>query len=397
MRPVVLHLIDSFREGGSERQAVQLAKLLDQSGRYTVRVACLNRTGPLRAEFGDAFGEIRCYPLTSFYDHNAFRQLCRFVRYLRSETVDIVHSHDFYTNIFGMAAAAIARVSVRIASRRESSKRHTLKRWIERRAYGSAHRIVVNCDHVRRQLIRESVNPSKLVTVYNGLSLGRVDCDASPREEILRRLNLPQDGSLQFVSMTANLREVKDHKTFLRAASRVLSAKTNVVFVLAGEGPLRQPLLRFADDLGIARNTVFLGRSDRVADLLRISDVCVLTSLSEGFSNSILEYMAARRPVVATDVGGVREALEDGDAGYIVPPGDDEAVAAHIVSLLNDRKRAREMGARGRAVVEQNFSCEILLRRVEQLYDSLLDVEDLEESSEEQMTGEVSCGEIGLR
>jgi glycosyltransferase involved in cell wall biosynthesis len=106
--------------------------------------------------------------------------------------------------------------------------------------------------------------------------------------------------------------------------------------------------------------------------LLRASDVCVLSSKAEGFSNAILEYMAAARAVVVTDVGGAREAVVDGETGYVVPAGDDATMADRIVALLDDAERARGMGERGRRVVVEKFSCEAQLRRTVELYERLL-------------------------
>ena len=109
-----------------------------------------------------------------------------------------------------------------------------------------------------------------------------------------------------------------------------------------------------------------------VAELLAASDVCVLSSRAEGFSNAILEYMAAARPVVATDVGGAREAIVEGETGHLVPAGDDERLAARVSALLRDPARAREMGERGRERVAQQFSCAAQLARTEALYERLL-------------------------
>ena len=100
--------------------------------------------------------------------------------------------------------------------------------------------------------------------------------------------------------------------------------------------------------------------------------MCVLSSKAEGFSNSILEYMAAARPVVVTDVGGAREAVVDGETGYVVLPGDDEAMAERIISLLNHTVEARAMGDKARKRVEEKFSCQAQLEREESLYDRLL-------------------------
>ncbi|HEY0408258.1 MAG TPA: glycosyltransferase, partial [Pyrinomonadaceae bacterium] len=115
----------------------------------------------------------------------------------------------------------------------------------------------------------------------------------------------------------------------------------------------------------------FTGRCGRVAELLAVSDVCVLSSKAEGFSNSILEYMAAARPVVATDVGGAREAVIEGETGYLVPAGDAALMAKRIVSLLKDTERARAMGEHGRSTIERRFSCEAQLETTLNLYHTL--------------------------
>ena len=106
--------------------------------------------------------------------------------------------------------------------------------------------------------------------------------------------------------------------------------------------------------------------------MLSVSEICVLSSKAEGFSNSILEYMAAGRPVVATDVGGAAELIREGETGYLVPAGDDEMMAAGLISLLRDPNRSQMMGAEGRRIVEEQFSCEAQLARTEDLYERLL-------------------------
>lgn len=372
--PIVLHLIDSFNQGGSERQALQLARLLKQNGRFCVKLAVLSCEGVLRSEAEQLdVGPIPSFPLNCFYDVNAARQVCAFARHLRAERVDVIHTHDFYTNIFGMAAAALAGVPVRIASRREIEGRSALQRWGERIAYGAAHAVVANCEEVRRRLLHEGLAPEKPVTIHNGLDRARVaptpDLD---RSAALASFGLPVDGR-RFVTIVANLRwAIKDHPTFLRAARRVRAAVPDAAFVLAGEGPLQAPMQRLAAELGIDPDTFFLGRCDRLGDLLNVSEVCVLSSTSEGFSNSILEYMAAGKPVVATDVGGATEAILEGVTGYIVRPRDPESMAESIVRLLRNPDESRAMGERGRQRVLQEFSCEEQLRRTEQLYDHLL-------------------------
>lgn len=380
MRYNALQLIGSFHQGGSERQAVQLTRLLLESQQCDVHLATLDRSGVLLDDV-NKFGlkEIPEYRLNSFYDLHAGRQFWRFAQYLKKHEIDVVHTHDFYSNIFGMAGAALARVPVRIASRRESSARGATKRFVERGAYRAAHAVVANCEDVRQQLIREGVPAQKVRTIYNGLDPARVQVNQSDRREILAALQLPEGA--RFVTIVANMRAhvqhpepacLKDHPTFLRAAQRVHQKVPDTAFIVAGEGELKEATQELARSLGIADQTLFIGRCQDVGAVLSISDVCVLSSSSEGFSNAILEYMAAGRPVVSTDVGGAREAVVHGETGYLVSVGDDQALADHVTSLLLNPETARSMGEAGRLLVSEKFSSIKQLQNVEGLYNEFL-------------------------
>jgi len=373
--PNVLQLLDSFNQGGTEWQTVQLTRLLHESGKYRIFLASLNSEGPLRREVERlGYRDIPSFPLQNFYNFNAMKQLARLASLMRTNKIDLVHAHDFYTNIFGMAAATLARVPARIASRRETEGiRSPAKRWLERRAFNRASAIVANAEAIRKQLIAEGLPADKVVTIHNGLDIAHVTPPRDvQRDELLASFGLPN--SRRFVTIVANMRHVmKDQATFLRAARLTRDAVPDAAFILAGEGKQTESLRKLAAELNLSENAFFIGRCNRVADLLALSDVCVLSSKGvEGFSNSILEYMAASRPVVATDVGGAREAVMDGETGYIVKPEDFETLATRVISLLREPEKARMMGEEGRRRVQAHFSCEAQLKKVEDLYARLL-------------------------
>lgn len=374
MKHRVLHLIDSLYAAGSERQAAQLAHSLNESSRFEVFVACMRPKGNLAGELRQmGFSEIMAFPITSFYDRSMVNQLARFARFLRERRIDIVHTHDFYTNVFGMIGAWLARTPARIASRRETTGVRTpAQKFVERRTYQLAHAIVTNAEAVSKHLIEEGVRGNKIVTIYNSLNRERVT-PRFDRNGTVEKFNLPPNGHCRFVTIVANLTfPVKDYPTFLRAAQRVRQAVPDARFIIVGDGPLREETTALAKELGLGTDVFFTGLCEQVADLLSISDVCVLSSVAEGSSNSILEYMGASRPVVATNVGGAREAIIEGETGYLAPPGDYEMMAARITELLRNPERARSMGRRGRQVVEQKFSPAAQLAKTEQLYDRLL-------------------------
>ena len=377
MKPAVVQLIDSFNQGGSERQALQLTRLLAQSDQFKVHLACLSPDGSLRSTIDDLdLGEIPSFPLNSFYDANAVSQLRRGVRWLKSSRIDILHAHDFYTNIFGMAAATLARLPIRIASMRETGgMRTTAQKRAQRIVYSLAHHVVANSNAVRDTLIAEGIAPEKVTVIYNGLDFERLTVPAASRCETLSNLGLPSEATYhrRFISIVANMRhEVKDYPMFLRAARRVARAVPEAAFLLAGEGELKDSLRALATEFGIQNSTYFLGRCEKIAELLGVSEICVLSSKAEGFSNSILEYMAAGRPVVATNVGGASESIVEGETGYLVTSGDDEAMSARLISLLREPQKAKAMGEAGKRLVARKFSCEAQVAQTEELYNRLL-------------------------
>jgi len=373
MKPNVLFIIDSFEQGGSERQALQLLRQLHESGDCRVHLACLQDRGSLRADADRLrLGEISEYALTSFYDLNFIRQLRRLAHFLKEKKIDVVHTHCFYTNVFGMTGSFWARVPARITSKGETDGfRTSMQKRAERAAFRLAHRVIANCQVVRNQLIREGVNPGRIVQHYNGLDLDRVRIvPGLTRETARAKFGLPE--GRRFITIVANLHNpVKDHPTFLRAAARVRARVPDAAFIVAGEGALMEGLRNQAEELGIGKDVFFVGRCDDIATLLYASDIGVLSSKAEGFANAILEYMAASLPVVATDVGGAREAVVEGKTGCLVTSGDDVTMAERIMQLLTAAD-ARAMGEHARAIVETEFSAEKHLQNTLELYDELL-------------------------
>jgi glycosyltransferase involved in cell wall biosynthesis len=376
MKRNVLYFIYGLGEGGAEHQMLQLAKRMKDSGGYRVHIACLLRTGDLLIEAEQLVGEkVPGFPITSFYNTTMVVQLRRFAQYLREKEIEIIHTQDFYSNIFGMIGATLAGVPARIAFKGETEfSRSPGQRFAERCVFRLAHAVIANAEAVRNQMIREGIAAERLVTIYNGIDLQRVaPGEGQRREEVLAGFGLPCESPRRFVTIVANIQHpVKDHPMFLRAARRVRDAIPDAAFVIAGQGQLKDSLQSYATDLGLKNDVFFIGRCDRVGDLLGVSDVGVLSSKAEGFSNSILEYMAAALPVVATDVGGAREVVIDGKTGYLVSSGDPVAMGEHIISLLRDPERARLMGERGRQIVTEKFSWEGQVGILQDFYEQLL-------------------------
>jgi len=371
MKKNVLHIIGSFHQGGSERQTVQLTRLLREDDTYNVFLATLNKEGILRGEVEKiGFTIIPEFPLTSFYNLNFARQLRKCSRFIKESNIEIVHTHDFYTNVFGILAARMAKVKLKIASKRETGgMRSKQQKIVEKRIFGFADAIVVNSKAVEDYLIAEGIPAEKLRVVYNGLDLERLKPKETDRRKICEEFGLPTGENIKFVTLVANLRHaVKNQPMFLRAAKTVAEKFPDAHFILAGEGELKKELENLAKQLNVSDKTHFIGGCTRVPELLSVSFAGVLTSFAEGFSNSILEYMAARLPIVATNVGGANEAIIENETGYIVESNDDEAMANRLIELLQNEAKARSFGEKGREVVEKFFSCEAQLKKTLSIY-----------------------------
>lgn len=372
MKKNVLQLVGSFHQGGSERQAVQLTKLLYEDQTFDIFLAALNSEGVLKTEVESlGFTNIPEFKLKSFYDLNFLKQIKNCARFIKENDIEIVHTHDFYTNVFGIAAARLAGVKLKIASKRETSgMRSNAQKTIEKGIFKIADCIVANSEAVKNYLINEEISGDKISVIYNGLDLERLKPNEVNRQKICEKIGLPIEGHIRFVTLVANLRHsVKNQPMFLRAAKKSSEKVPQAHFVLAGEGELKSDLEHLAKELNIADRTHFIGRCSEIPELLRISSVGTLTSFAEGFSNSILEYMAASLPVVATNVGGASEAIVEGETGFLVESDDDETMASRLIELLQSEVKTVSFGETGRRRVEEKFSLQTQLEETLILYD----------------------------
>jgi glycosyltransferase involved in cell wall biosynthesis len=351
----VVLLLTSFAIGGTERQMVELAKRLDPS-RFRAHVACFHRRGRLLDDI-PARIPIREFPVQGFANLNAVRRLFAFASWCRSIDAAVVHTCDLYANIFGLPAAALAGVPVRIANRREilTGDKSPAKLRAQRLAYRAAHVVVANSSAARDQLEREGVPADRLRCIANGLDAGRF-VPAAPRTDIRR------------IVMVANLRPEKGHDTLLAAAPRILARYPDASFTFVGDGPRREALETLTRALGITDRVRFVGESRDVAPILAEHDLFVLPSRSEAFPNALIEAMATALPVVATRVGGIPEVVRPGVNGQLVAPDDTGALADAVLALMDDPIAAAALGRAARADVERHYTIDRMVERFEQLY-----------------------------
>ena len=245
--------------------------------------------------------------------------------------------------------------------------------WAERLINRLAHRVLVNSEAIRTQiLMTRNISPDKIVLIKNALRLpDQVPAFDAAHDRLCLELGLKTN--VMIVGMVAKLRPEKGHRFFIDAACRIARSMNGVHFVLVGDGALRHETELQVKQRGIGHRVHLLGDRLDATGLCAGFDIAVLASLREGFPNAILEAMGAGVPVVATAVGGVRELIQDGMTGYLVQPGDAEALAQRITFALQDRTGRRSIAERGRRFVMNSFGAQKMVEAVQGLYDELME------------------------
>ena len=210
------------------------------------------------------------------------------------------------------------------------------------------------------------------MTIYNGVDVERFNISLSPSEERTLRHEIGVTESTPIVSCVARLYPVKGHKYLIDAISTVVDRMPAVHFLFIGDGPLRDSLEVQINEAGLSEVVHLLGARSDVPQLLAISELHVLASLWEGLPNALLEAMAARLPVVSTDVGGCSEVVVNGKTGILVPPSNAASLANAILTLLEDNALAKQLGNAGQLRVREHFSWSQNLEGYVKLYSGLL-------------------------
>lgn len=307
---------------------------------------------------------------------------------LRSATVlrSVIHQyqvnlvHTFTSVIFdGALAAALVNVPHvwHIHETLEPGKnwRFFLGDKIARRLINRfSHRIIATSEAIRQLYLDTVYDASKIKTVYNGVDPSLYDCDGAV--PILRQqLGIP--ASVKLIGMVASTSPLKRHEDFLRAAVVVQQSVPDNFFLIVGgdwdASEYGRAIKWLSHQLGLAERIVWLGFCEKIHELFTAIDLLVLPSEEESTPRVIIEAMAARKPVVATAVGGIPEMVVDGVTGFLVPPGSPAALAQSIIRILNDPQLAETMGQAGRQRVEKQFSVEQYVENVEKVYLELLD------------------------
>lgn len=366
-RPRIFQFITRLLKGGAEDHLIETVLGLDEYD-FTVghgiaydreQVNRLKRNGVDTEEF----------PLVRHYNPvTAIPAVVSLTRYLRQHDFDIVHTNSTEAGIIGRFAAAAAGVphivhtvhGIPFADDRNDILSHFVLAC-ERAAARQTDRIITNADIMAEAYINRGIGkPQQYTTIYSGINLDRFR-EADPADDL--------PGARPRVVMIGRLADGKGFDVLLDAIGAIDVDEFSVCIV--GDGPMYDSIRNSIARRGLSDRVFLTGYRDDIPQILAASDVLVLPSFREGTPRVITEAMASGLPVVATDIAGIPEQVIDGESGYLIPPGDEHALADRLRELLLNRKHRVKMGRRG-SERAQLFSVEAMRADTAALYSALL-------------------------
>jgi glycosyltransferase involved in cell wall biosynthesis len=362
--------IQSLELGGSEKQCVEMARLLSRNG-FDVTVGCMRRTGPLLRKLAESGLQIVEFPVASLLRPSAIHQMLRLARYIRANGFDVVHANDVYANLFAIPAARLAGVPVIVSSQRDLSHGAFYTPW-RRKTLRAVQRmsthLLVNSEAIKSQLVKEDKMDSESIhVVYNGIDVDRYQSVGNPSKS--RPPHVPVAPAGQLIAVVGNMHtEVKGHTDLIAAASIVHRERSAIRFLLIGDGEMRPKFEAQVRAAGLENIVLFLGHRTDVPEILACCEIGVLPSRAEGLPNAVMEYMASGLAVVATPVGGVPEIIEHEVSGLLVKPKDPEALANAILRLLNEDLLRHRLARAARETMLSKCDFSGVLSRLKLIY-----------------------------
>lgn len=365
----VLYVIENTSFGGGERGFGQLSTGLNRDCFQT----------HIAAHPGGELQEIARQAGVSFFPIDMsrkvnFRSIGQISKLISKNRINIVHSMGARADFFARMAcrkipstATICTVAMLIEGFDVGCLRKTVYKIADQCSAGYVTRYIAVSKALKIRLVEKYKIPANKITViYNGVELDQYNPNMNVSETVRRSLGITDDHPI--IGTIGRLVYQKGFSYFLKAAERVYSKKKQVRFVIVGHGQEEANLKSLAESLGISKLCTFAGLRFDVAHLLSAFDIFVLPSVLEGLPRIVIEAMAMERPIVATDIDGVREELKHNKTGLLVPPADYVSLADAILSLLDDQEKAESLGRQARKDAEQMFDLKHTLVNVENLY-----------------------------
>jgi glycosyltransferase involved in cell wall biosynthesis len=301
-----------------------------------------------------------------------FKLLYSIRKTIKENQVHILHCHGYKADIYGCLAAlntGIKTVSTLHGWLGSSMKMNLYEKmdWFFDKFF--VDKVITVSNAYQNKLIQMGIPSRKIVSIPNTINLDDLNSKCNAKD-FRKQWNI--NPSHKVVGIIGRLAREKAHEIFIRSCAGVLKAFTNVTFVIVGEGYRLKELKDMVFALGLGKRIIFTGYQDDIASVYHALDLVVLTSVTEGLPVSLLEAGSMRKPVVATDAGGVSEVIVNAQTGFVVPVNDTEAITDKILRILNDGSLAETFGRNGQRFVRENFSPEAVCNKTVGLYREMM-------------------------
>ncbi len=361
----VMFVITSMPVGGAETLLVNMTRRFDPS-RIQPMIGCLKEKGVLGEEISCEF-PVFDHLINHKYDVSVARRLRKLFKDNAVDAVITVGAGD--KMFWGRLAARGSGMPVILSALHSTGWPDGVGR-LNRMLTGITDGFIACAKNHAEFLVEfEKFPEHKVFMIPNGIDTSRFAYSADSRQQWRSENGIADDAPV--VGIVAALRPEKNHELFLAAASETLKKVPNAQFVIAGDGEQREDLEKIAAETGIADSVHFLGSVSDIPGVLSMLDIFSLTSHNEASPVSILEALSCGRPVVATDVGSIRESVIQDKTGYLVTPGDVQDVSSQWIKLLSDTDLRKQMGKQGRAHVVDNSSLDSMTLGYTELIESI--------------------------
>ncbi len=365
----VLMVVGTLNLGGLEILVADLAKILKR--RFSFHILCITARGKLSSQLEEAGIPVT---LIEYKRPNIAAFAFKLFKFFKNENFHVVHVHFHITSLWVIIAARLAAVPA-VVTHIHNTYFHRGFQAFKVRTYEKVISFLADKEIAVSNAVKDFVIRNykkkfhKIQVIYNGIDLKNFsgkDTSGIERQEIQI-----EDGA-RIIGTVASLTFQKGHEYLLRAMPIILESCPKCRLLLIGKGSLEQTLKQLTKELGLEKKVTFLGVKENISLWLKTIDIFVLPSLWEGLPIALIEAMACVKPIVATNVGGIPEVVEDGKTGILVPPGNSVALANAILSILIDSKKSDQMGQAGKARANKHFSIEKTAFQIERLYAELL-------------------------
>ncbi len=348
----VLHVVESLHTGGMEKIVALIVRSMAKD--YDMHVWCLSEEGKLGRALANEGMNIKVLGLTSYFNpFNVFRLAGR----LHQEKFDIIHTHGYFASTFVRLAGLLVGMPAMITHTHtifDNLKRRNV--WIDRFLNNFTYKNIFIAEASKKSFIDHGYKENeRQVVLYNGCEdAGFVERDFTVKNKK--------------IITVASLYEHKGHTYLFRAFKGVLEAHEDIQLLLVGDGLLEDSLKSEAEELGLGENIVFLGAQDDVNQYLAQAHIFVLPSLREGIPLSVIEAMASGLPVIASDVGGLKEMIQEDENGLLCPPKNSDLLKNAILSLLEDTQKCSQFAQASRQTYLDKFTSKRMIDGLDQIY-----------------------------